>query len=292
MRVRRRPDGTVELDQCHYAQSILDRFFPKGLSPVVTPLDSSYSDITAATEEECHDCPCRELLGALIYLSACTRPDLSFALSLASRFGLCPGKCHWSLLTHVCRYLAGTTSLGLRYTPSSAPFSADLLTAWSDADHGADKDTRRSVSGYVFGIGDDSLRSTAVSWLSRRQKSVSTSTVQAEYMGLSEAVREALWLRQVLRELGYPTPRPTLIRGDNQGSLLLASHPTSHSRTKHIAIHYHFTRELVEDGTVALQWVPTADMVADVFTKGLPKVKHMLFTARCGLRDLRREGEC
>ncbi|GAA5883512.1 hypothetical protein JCM1840_004243 [Sporobolomyces johnsonii] len=292
MRVRRSADGSVELDQGHYARSVLDRFFPHGLSPVSTPLDSSYADASAATEDERHVCPFRELLGALIYLSACTRPDLAFALSLASRFASCPAKRHWSILQHICRYLAGTTSLGLRYLPPTAPFSSALLTAWSDADHGADKDTRRSVSSFVFGFGDDSLRSTAVSWLSRRQKSVSTSTLQAEYIGLSEASREALWLRQLLREMGYPTPRPTLIRGDNSGSLLLASHPTSHSRTKHIAIHYHFTRELVEDGTVVLQWVPTADMVADVFTKGLPKVKHVLFTARCGIRDLRHEGEC
>ncbi|GAA5919125.1 hypothetical protein JCM5296_003862 [Sporobolomyces johnsonii] len=241
-------DGTVDLDQRHYAQSVLDRFFPQGLSPVTTPLDSSYADVAAATEEERHHCPYRELLGALIYLSACTRPDLAFALSLASRFASCPARRHWSLLTHVCRYLTGTTHLGLRYVPPSTPFSSDLLTAWSDADHGADKDTHRSVSGYVFGFGDDSLRSTAVSWLSRRQKSVSTSTVQAEYVALSEASREALWLRQVLRELGYPTPRPTLIRGDNAGSLVLASHPTSHSRTKHIAIHYHFTRSWLTTG--------------------------------------------
>ena len=85
---------------------------------------------------------------------------------------------------------------------------------------------------------------------------------------------------------------PTLIRGDNTGSLLLASHPTSHSRTKHIAIHYHFTRELVANGTVVLKWVPTADIVADVFTKGLDKKKHELFTMLCGLRDLRRKGGC
>ncbi|GAA5861420.1 hypothetical protein JCM5353_003799, partial [Sporobolomyces roseus] len=292
MRIRRHEDGSVELDQTHYIKSILDRFFPNGLSPISTPLDSSYSSITAATEDERFECPYRELLGALMYLSSCTRPDLAFPLSFAARFASCPAQRHWSTLKHICRYLSGTSSLGLRYSPSHSPFSPDMLTGWSDADHGADKDTRRSVSGYVFGFGDDSMRSTAISWLSRRQKSVAISSSESEYMAMSEASREAVWLRQLLVDLGFPPSSPTLIRGDNSGSLLLASHPTSHSRTKHIAIHYHFTRELVENQTVVLKWVPTNDMVADVFTKGLDKKKHEMFTMRCGLRDLSRKGGC
>ncbi|GAA5972159.1 hypothetical protein JCM3765_007763, partial [Sporobolomyces pararoseus] len=292
MKITRHEDGIVEIDQSHYVKTILDRFFPEGLSTVVTPLDSSYSHLVAVTEEDRFDCPYRELLGALVYLSACTRPDLAFALSFLSRFASCPGKQHFSALTHLCRYLNGTRNLGLRYLTPSVPFSADLLTGWSDADHGADKDSRRSVSGYVFGIGEDSTRTTAISWMSKRQKSVAISSTEAEYMALSEAAREAIWLRQLLKELGYEVSKPTLIRGDNSGSLLLASHPTSHSRTKHIAIHYHFTRELVNDNTVVLKWVPTDEMVADVFTKGLPRVKHVIFTSRAGLKDLRRKGGC
>ncbi|GAA5905820.1 hypothetical protein JCM5296_001279 [Sporobolomyces johnsonii] len=281
MRVKRSDDGTVTADQHHYTTNVLQRFFPNGLSPVATPLDSSYTSITAATEDERHACDYRELLGALIYLSACTRPDIAFALSFASRFASCPAKRHWTLLTHICRYLAGSSSLGLVYTTPTTPFSAELVTGWSGADHGTDKDTRRSVSGYVlsgyvFGVGDDSLRSTAISWLSRRQKSVAISSTEAEYMGLSEAAREAIWLRQLLREMGFATTRATLIRGDNSGSLLLSSHPTSHSRTKHIAIHYHFTRERVEGGEIVLKWVSTKEMVGDVFTKGLPKVQHVV----------------
>ncbi|GAA5828225.1 hypothetical protein JCM5353_003899 [Sporobolomyces roseus] len=292
MKFRRKEDGTVEVDQAHYVRSILERFFPNGLNPVVTPLDASYSNLAAATEEERFDCPYRELLGALLYLSTCTRPDLTFSLSFLGRFAACPAKRHWTALVHVCRYLEGTRDLGLRYITPTLPFTASLLTAWCDADHGADKDTRRSVSGYVFSIGDDGLRSTAISWLSKRQKSVAISSTEAEYMALSEAAREALWLRHLLRELGFDTSLPTLIRGDNSGSLILASHPTSHSRTKHIDVHYHFTRERVSDGTVELKWVRTDDMVADVFTKGLGREKHVLFTSLVGLRNLRRKGGC
>ncbi|GAA5888987.1 hypothetical protein JCM16303_005278 [Sporobolomyces ruberrimus] len=208
------------------------------------------------------------------------------------QFASCPAKRHWTALVHVCRYLAGTPNLALVYSTPSLPFSANLLTGWTDADHGADKDPRRSISGYVFGIGNDSLRTTAISWMSKRQKSVAISSTEAEYMAMSEGSREVLYLRQLLRELGFAPSKPTLMRGDNSGALLLASHPASHSRTKHIDVHYHFTRERTEDGTIELKWIPTDEMVADVFTKGFPRVKHVLFTAMCDSRDLHREGGC
>ncbi|GAA5980434.1 hypothetical protein JCM11641_003392 [Rhodosporidiobolus odoratus] len=292
MRVRRLADGAVELDQSHYAKSVLERFFPEGLTARTTPLDSDYSSITPAAEDERYDCPYRELLGALVYLSSCTRPDLAFALSFASRFSACPAERHWSILVRISRFLSGNVSLGLRYSAAPSSFSADLLTAWTDSDHAGDRDTRRSVSGYVFGVGWDSLCSTAVSWMSRRQKSVAISSTEAEYVALSETAREALWLRALLLDLGYPPTLPTLIRGDNSGSLLLATHPTSHSRTKHISVHYHSTRELVDNGTLTLKWIPTDDMVAHFMTKGLGGAKHVLFSGRCGLRNLRREGGC
>ncbi|GAA5979679.1 hypothetical protein JCM11641_004052 [Rhodosporidiobolus odoratus] len=98
MRVRRLDNGAVELDQSHYAKSVLERFFPDGLTSRTTPLDSDYSSISPAAEDERFDCPYRELLGALVYLSSCTRPDLAFALSFASRFSACPAERHWSIL--------------------------------------------------------------------------------------------------------------------------------------------------------------------------------------------------
>ncbi|GAA5918781.1 hypothetical protein JCM5296_005484 [Sporobolomyces johnsonii] len=208
MRIKRRPSGTIDVDQGHYTKNVLDRFFPNGLDVVATPLDSSYTSITPAAEDERHECAYRELLGALVYLSACTRPDIAFALSFASRFASCPAKRHWSLLVRICRYLAGTSHLGLRYTTPTSPFSSELVTAWSDADHAADRETRRSVSGYVFGVSDDSLRSTAISWLARRQKSASISSTEAEYVALSEAEREAIWIRMLLRSVASPLTRP------------------------------------------------------------------------------------
>ncbi|GAA5918472.1 hypothetical protein JCM5296_002729, partial [Sporobolomyces johnsonii] len=290
MRLKRADDGTITIDQRHYTTTILDKFHFLSLSTVTTPVDSTSNVPAPADESERVDRPYRELLGALIYLSACTRPDISYAIGVASRFAACPAERHWKYLQRICRYLNGTRSLGLRYTPSPTTFSPSFLSAWCDSDHAGDRDTRRSVSGFVFSIGDDSLSSTAISWLSRRQRSVAISSTEAEYMALSEAAREGVWLRSLLVDVGFPLPSPTLIRGDNSGSLLLADHPTSHSRTKHIAVHFHFTREKVEEGIVDLKWVPTGEMVADMLTKGLGTAKHLLFRRRCGLRDCHREG--
>ncbi|GAA5992526.1 hypothetical protein JCM11641_006981 [Rhodosporidiobolus odoratus] len=294
MRVKRKEDGGVAIDQGHYAASVLERFEFDKLDPVSTLIDYSAPLPTPATADERLDVPYRELLGALVWLSSCTRPDLAFAVSVASRYSSCPAERQWALLERVCRYIAGTLNHGLLSTPSATnkPFSPDHLSGWSDSNHAADKGSRRSVSGFVFCIGDDFFIFTAICWSSRRQRSVAISSTEAEYMALLEAAREAVWLRQLLAEVGFSPSSPTLIRGNNFGALLLANHPTSHGRTKHIAVHYHFTRECVEDGVVELKWVPTEEMSADLMTKGLGQAKHILFLKKCRLVDCRRKEGC
>ncbi|GAA5904679.1 hypothetical protein JCM5296_003624 [Sporobolomyces johnsonii] len=259
MRITRAEDGTVTVDQGHYTRRVLDRFFPTPLSSVSTPVDPAAPVPIAGDESERTTVPYRELLGALVYAT---------------------------YLKRVCRYLTGTTNLGLRYLPSNLAFSSSLVSGWTDADHTGDRDTR------LFGVGADSLAAGAISWNSRRQRSVAISSTEAEYVALSEAAREAVWLRQLLTDLGYTASSPTQIRGDNTGSLILASHPSSHSRTKHIGVHYHYTRERVEDEEIVLEWVPTGAMAADLFTKGLGAAKHLLFRGMCGMVDARGEGGC
>ncbi|GAA5984739.1 hypothetical protein JCM11641_002168 [Rhodosporidiobolus odoratus] len=294
MRVKRKEDGGVAIDQGHYAASVLERFGLDKLNTASTPIDYSSPLPSPATKDERVNVPYRELLGALVWLSCCTRPDIAFAVSVASRFSSCPADRHWTMLKRICRYISGTLNHGLLYVPSSSntPFSPSHLSGWSDSDHAADMETRRSVSWFVFCIGDDYFVFTAISWNARRQRSVAISSTEAEYMALSEAAREAIWLRELLTEMGFPPTAATLIRGDNSGALLLANHPAAHGRTKHIAVHYHFTRERVEEGTVELKWVPTGEMAADLMTKGLAPAKHYLFAKRCGMVDCRRKEGC
>ena len=143
------------------------------------------------------------------------------------------------------------------------------LTIYSDSDYAACTDDRRSVTGYSVHLGG-----AAVSWLSTRQRTTAQSTVEAEYMASAEAVKEAVWWRAFLRGLGHKLDTPTVLYSDNQGSIALSKNPHSHRRSKHIDVKFHLLREHVEEGTVALQYVNTKDMPADVLTKVLPPLKH------------------
>ena len=147
---------------------------------------------------------------------------------------------------------------GLLYSGDS-----DVL-AYSDADWAGDVDDRKSTSGYMFQIAGG-----PVSWKSRKQDTVALSTAEAEYVALSSAVQECIWLQRLLCELGKPLGGPTAILEDNQSSIAMARNPQFHGRAKHIDIKHHFVRERVSDGSIELKYCPTNEMVADILTKGL-----------------------
>jgi hypothetical protein len=118
---------------------------------------------------------------------------------------------------------------------------------------------------------------------SKCQATVALSTAEAEYMAATQAVKEVLWLKQLLNEIGFTQSQPVLIHSDNQGSIALTKNPAYHSRTKHIDIRHHFIRDAVEVGAVELQYCATDDMVADVLTKALARDKHEKHAGGLGL---------
>ena len=123
----------------------------------------------------------------------------------------------------------------------------------------------------------------AVSWLSHKQTTVALSTAEAEYISLGSAVQEALWLRQLLADLRCDMKMPIEILEDNQGAIAMAKNPIAHKRTKHIDIRHHFVREAVQAGTISLTYCPTSDMLADIFTKPLPKLQFEKLRGKLGL---------
>ena len=142
----------------------------------------------------------------------------------------------------------------------------EVIIGYSDADWAGDVKDRRSTSGNVFLLGGG-----AITWSSRKQSSVALSTVEAEYMALSVATQEAIWLRQLQEALGVTESGPTLIHEDNQGAISMAKNPVLHKRTKHVQIRFHFVREAVEQGTIMLEHCRTTEMLADSFTKVLAR---------------------
>lgn len=163
----------------------------------------------------------------------------------------------------VLRYLNGTRDHCLLYKQcSNDPQAAPVITLYSDADWGTCKETRRSTTGVIVMVNGN-----PVSWSTHRQHTVATSTMEAEYYAIAEAIRELLWYRSWLQEtLGHRVTGVQLLC-DNQAAIDSTKHEHSHARSKHIDIKYHFIRERVSDGTIVPTWIPTGKQLADVLTK-------------------------
>lgn len=259
-------DGQIELSQTGYILGLLKQYNMDKCNPVATPSELNSKlvgqDAGVARDEKW---PYRELIGALMYLSVATRPDIANTVSKLAQFTNEPQRCHWLAAKRVLRYLAGSSRYGLVYTKTDEP-----IIGYSDADWGGCTIDRRSYTGYAF-----LLSGAAITWKSQKQRTVALSTTEAEYVSLSEAAKEALYLRALMHELKLPEFGEIVINIDNQGALCLANDPVFHARTKHIDLKHHFVRGAVKDKKIDLAHVPTEDMVADVLTKPLPRVSHV-----------------
>jgi hypothetical protein len=209
-----------------------------------------------------------------MYIMLGTRGDVAYAVSMASRHLANPGPQHLKLARRILRYLNGTK--GLRLTYKGQP---QMLKGFTDADWGGCRDTRRSTAGYLFNIG-----SGAISWQSKRQSVVALSTCEAEFLGQTQATKEAIWLRRLLNELNMSQGKTaTIICGDNQGAIALSSNPQYHSRTKHMDIQRKWQGEVQDTGTVEMQYVPTTEQIADGFTKPLARQRFEWFRRGLGI---------
>lgn len=266
--------GSAWMGQSGYTEKVLEKFNMNKAKPTKTPVNSSSRLRRRNDGEEGVDKSLyQSVVGSLLYLATRTRPDISFAVSNVAKYCHDPSKEHWTAVKRILRYLKGSTHLGLLYTRQD-PME---VVGYSDSDWGGDNDDHRSTSGYIFQIGG-----TAISWRSRKQSSVALSTAEAEYMALSGATQEAVWLRQLYTDLLDKPVRPTVIYEDNQACISMSENPKFHGRTKHINLKYHYIREQL--GTsIELIYCPTNEMIADMFTKGLNQEKFIRLRSLCGI---------
>ena len=263
--------GTVRLTQRPYWEHVMSRFDLSHVPPRNTPLpagltlDTSMSPQTDSERKAMGDKPYRSILGNVMWGQLATRPDLSFAVSLLSRFQSNPGIEHWNALMHVIGYIKNTMDYGLTYTRGNgvSPY------AFVDADYGGCKDTRRSTSGYVF-----MMAGGPVAWSSKRQATVALSTVEAEYVAMSRCAQQMVWMHSWLDEVDIAHELPGMIKGDNRGAIALTKNTKDHGKIKHIDIRHHYIRELVHSKAIAVEQVSSADNLADLFTKPLPRDQH------------------
>ena len=253
--------GVIWIGQPVYTEKILQRYGMQDSKPVNTPVSPDIKLVTTErVDDMCNQQLYQAVIGSLLYLSTKTRPDIAYAVSSVAHFCAKPTKQHWTAVKRILRYLKGTSNFGLIYredTPRG-------ITGYSDADWAGDVGDRKSTSVYVFLMG-----SAAISWKSSKQTCAALSTAEAEYVALSAAAQEAIWLQQLTSELLNDNIQEMTIFEDNQSTICLAKNQHIHGRTKHIDIKYHFIRDMVEAGRIKLTYCASENMIADMLTKGL-----------------------
>lgn len=267
-------ENEITLCQSGYIRDVLAKFNMTNCKPVATPLVvGSQLEPYDGKEGDTTELPYRELIGALMYISIGTRPDITHAVNRLSQFNSCYGRSHWEAAKRILRYLKGTIERKLVYHKDDK-----ALSGFADADWGNDPVDRRSYTGYVF-----ICSGAAVSWCSRKQRTVALSSTEAEYMSLTEAAKECIYLSSLLKELGLHSLAEIILYNDNQSAGKLARNPVFHARSKHIPIKMHFIRNALQQEQFRLEYLSTGKMVADVLTKALPKPKFEFCAIGLGL---------
>ncbi|CAI7862687.1 unnamed protein product [Closterium sp. NIES-53] len=274
---RDRARRTITLTQSHIVQQVLQHFGFTYSSPQSTPLPTGHSLSALPSDESVESSgPYPELVGCLMYLMTCTRPDLAYPLSILACY-VAPGrhrKEHMDAAKRVLRYLCSTSGMGLVLGGRERP----VLTGHSDASWADDQATQRSSQGYTFSLGSGS-----VSWRFTRSSSVLSSSCEAEIYATAMAAQELRWLTYLLTDLGEPPRSPPVLYVDSKATIALCQEHRLEHRTKHIALRYFLARELQQRGQLRLRFVATEANTADVFTKALPPRDHQRFCTLLGL---------
>jgi len=271
---------TISLSQEAYIEQILARFNIDEDNPSETPMEPGVDlspnskSVSSVQLTQSQSSLYREMIGSLMYLAVMTRPDITFPISILSRYLESASITHLKAASRVFRYLSGTRGLVLKLGGEKP-----LVHGYSDADWASQPD-RHSMSGFVYFLGMG-----AVSWSSKRQPIITLSSTESEYVALTHASKDIIWIHKLLTELSpiLPFSVPTLLKCDNQGAIRLSKDSTFHGRTKHIEVHYHFVRQTIKRGHIKLEYCRTDNMVADIFTKALACNKLRKFRDLLGL---------
>ncbi|CAL8151067.1 unnamed protein product [Prunus armeniaca] len=258
-----------------YASTLLNKFGLTECKYVTTPLVATEKlakdDGSGAANEEHY----RSIVGSLLYLIA-TRPDIMYASSLLARFMHCPTNRHYGTAKCVLRYVKGTLDYGLEYVKGRK----SVLIGYCDSDWGGSVGDSKSTSGYAFTFG-----SGVFSWASVKQNCVALSTAEAEYISAAEVTTQAIWLRFVLEDFGELQTEATSLHCDNISAIAITKNPVFHQKTKHIDRRYHFIKDALQEEVIDLEYCPTNEQLADIFTKPLAKDRFNYLRGMLGVKS-------
>ena len=264
------------LSQAVTMRKILEHFSMVDVKGRDTPLDTKQV-IKACKDDEATDKPFRSLIGCLNYPAQWTRPDLAYAVGKLSQSFSHATDEHWKIAMRVLRYVSKTANMGLVFNGSDN-LKVEVM---ADSEWGSDNDTALSTFGYVIYVGGN-----PVSWKSKRSRSVKTSTTTAELEGLYHSVLEAMWITDLLSMFKIKPNGPINCFQDNKAVVKILNGEYNVERTKHEIVKVEFLREKVREGIISVSWIKTDDMTADIFTKGLGRIKHERHSRNLKLVDM------
>ena len=274
LQVKQLQDG-IFLSQTKYAKELVKKFGLENSKPCNIPMASNCNLSKDEKGKKVDSTLYRGMIGSLLYLTA-SRPDIMFSVCVCARYQSDPRESHLQAVKHIIKYISGTTNLGLWYAKDSA-FN---LLGYSDSDYGGCRIDRKSTSGICQFFG-----SRLISWASKKQTSVSTSTTEAEYIAAGSCCSQILWLKQQLVDYGIIETKIPIFC-DNNSAISISNNPVMHSKTKHIEIRYHFLKDHVEKGNITLLRVPTEDNVADILTKALEAKRFAYLRGEMGMLEI------
>jgi len=274
LQVKQQSNGTF-IHQSKYVKELLKKFSLQDCKSCSTPMTPTTQVDPDEDGKLVDQTLYRCMIGSLLYLTA-SRPDIMFATCVCARYQAAPRESHLTAVKRIFRYLKGTPRLGIWYPVSN---NANLI-AFSDSDLAGCKMTRKSTSGGCQFIGN-----CLVSWQSKKQTSVATSTAEAEYIAAAICTSQILWFQNQLLDYGIKELKTPLLL-DSTSAISIIQNPVQFSKTKHIEIRYHFIRDCYEKGKIEVKYVPTANQIADVFTKPLDTSTFQKLVSMLGMLNL------
>lgn len=275
MDIERDEEGNFLINQTHYIEDIIKSAGLQDAKISKIPIDPGYHKIDSTNSKMCDQKLYQKFIGQLLYVSVSSRPDISSSISILSQKLSSPNELDMNEVKRVLRYLKGNSKLKLQLSQNNSTVSN--LIGYSDADWAECRTDRKSNSGFIFKFNHGTI-----SWACRKQSCVTLSSTEAELVALCEASKEAIWLRRLLFDLGEVQQQSTIIFEDNQSCIKQLQSEKFSNRTKHVDTKFHFIKDL-NDKELTFIYCPTEDMVADILTKPLQRVRTEKLRHLCGL---------